>query len=104
MDAHLLREQRQRKRQHQPGAASFSSTWRTKNNPQHWTVWDLDEVAESSGAGDGAGHFGPRLNEKQCNGVTQKKGGKRPDIREGVVIVRTINPWYPATPSFLTTP
>jgi hypothetical protein len=62
------------------------------------------QVAESSGADDGAGHRGPRLNEKVWNGETQKADGRCLNIGEGVIIVRTMNPWYPATPSFLTTP
>lgn len=49
-------------------------------------------VAESSGAYDKQGHFGPHIVDKTWNGVKQTAAGaKYLNIGEGVIIVRTIN-------------
>ncbi|MBI3683969.1 MAG: hypothetical protein HY235_26645 [Acidobacteria bacterium] len=52
-------------------------------------------IAESSGAADQAGHSGPRLNEKPWKDPAGQPGSRYLPINEGVIIVRTINKWYP---------
>ncbi len=45
-------------------------------------------IGESSGADDGAGHRGPRLNTKSWGAVTGARGRRSIKIGEGVIIVR----------------
>lgn len=51
-------------------------------------------IAESSGANDGKGHSGPRLNRKTWADAVGSGGSRHLPIGEGVIIVRTINAWY----------
>jgi hypothetical protein len=47
-------------------------------------------VAESSGADDGAGHRGPRLNVKRWGAASGPRGHRRIAIGEGVIVVRVV--------------
>lgn len=51
-------------------------------------------IAESSGAPDGMGHRGPRLNQKEWKDPVKMSPRYLP-INEGVIIVKTINRWTP---------
>lgn len=56
-------------------------------------------IAESSGASDGQGHSGPRLNEKIWGPIKGDKGARTVGIGEGVIVIRPFPPTPRAAPT-----